>query len=257
MKELSELFSLRGSTAIVTGASSGLGERAARVMHSAGATVVAVARRGDRLDSLAEDLGDRCVPVVADLTERGSSDVVIDAATHCSEPLRILVNVAGISDEETALREGTATFERVLAVNLVGVFDLSVRFATSLRESRTGGTIVNVASILGLGASPVAPGAGYAASKAGVVGLTMELASQWHRYGIRVNALAPGFFPTEMTGDLLNEGTISRAVIDDRTLMGRPGRAEELDGPLLLLASEASSYMTGQVVAVDGGWTAV
>jgi len=251
------LFSLRGRTAIVTGASSGLGVRAARVLHAAGATVVVVARREDRLLALSDDLGERCVSVPADLTDPAAVSAVMAAATGLADPLGVLVNVAGIADEQTALREGTDTFRRVLEVNLVSMFDLSVGFATHLRETRSGGAIVNVASILGMRASPVSPGAGYAASKAGVIGLTKELAHQWYRYGVRVNALAPGFFPSELTDSVLEEGSRSRAVIDGRTPMGRPGRAEELDGPLLLLASEASSYMTGQVISVDGGWTAM
>lgn len=252
-----ELFSLQGSTAIVTGASSGIGERAARVLHAAGATVVAVARRTDRLERLAAELGDRCSPVTADLTDPASVATVMAAATAARAPLRILVNVAGITDEQTALREGPELFRSILDVNLSGVFDLSVGFAAHLRETGTGGTIVNVASIFGLRASSLTPGAGYVASKAGLIGLTKELAVQWSRYGIRVNALAPGFFPSEMTSDVLSEGEPGRLLIDARTPLGRPGRPEELDGPLLLLASSASSYMTGQVLVVDGGWTAL
>ena len=255
--DIRDMFSLAGSTAIVTGASSGLGERFVRVLHAAGATVVAVARREERLRSLAMDLGERCVPVAADVTDPKSAATVLRASTGLEDPLRILVNVAGIADEQTALREGTEVFQRVLAVNLVGLFDLSVAFAAHLRETRTGGSIVNVSSILGMRASPVSPGAGYAASKAGVIGLTKELAHQWYRYGIRVNAIAPGFFPSELTDGLMDEGSPTRTVIDSRTPMGRPGQVEELDGPLLLLASEAGSYMTGQVIAVDGGWTAM
>lgn len=251
------LFSLPGTTAIVTGASSGIGERAARVLHAAGATIVAVARRTDRLERLAAELGDRCSPVTADLTDPGSVATVMAAATATGAPLRILVNVAGIADEQTALREGPELFRSILDVNLSGVFDLSVGFAAHLRETGTGGTIVNVASIFGLRASSPTPGAGYVASKAGLIGLTKELAVQWSRYGIRVNALAPGFFPSEMTSDVLGEGEPARLLIDARTPLGRPGNPEELDGPLLLLASSASSYMTGQVLVVDGGWTAL
>ena len=166
----------------------------------------------------------------------------------------MLVNVAGIADEATALREGSELFQRVLGVNLIGVFELSVRFAAHLRETGTGGAIVNVASIFGLRASTLTPGAGYVASKAGLIGLTQELAVQWSRYGIRVNALAPGFFPSEMTVDVLEEGAPTRLLVDVRTPMGRPGRLDELEGPLLL-ASDAGSYMTGQVLAVEGGWT--
>jgi NAD(P)-dependent dehydrogenase (short-subunit alcohol dehydrogenase family) len=250
-------FSLRGLTAIVTGASAGLGERAALTLHAAGATVVAVARRRDRLVALAERLGNRCVPVAADLTRPADVAEVLDVASAVPDPLAVLVNVAGIADEQTALREGTGRFRQVLEVNLVGVFELSVGFASHLRAAGRGGAIVNVSSIYGLRGSTGIPGAGYAASKAGVIGLTRELAAQWSRYGIRVNALAPGFFPSEMTTALLEEGSETRRVIEARTLLGRPGHPSELDGPLLLLASSAGSYVTGQVLAVDGGWTAV
>jgi NAD(P)-dependent dehydrogenase (short-subunit alcohol dehydrogenase family) len=248
---------LTGHTAIVTGASSGLGQQAVRALHAAGATVVAVARRRSRLEALTESLDVRCVATVADLTEPAEIERVLEVASSLADPLDILVNVAGIADEQTALREGTARFRQVLEVNLVSVFDLSVAFAAQVRASQRGGAIVNVASIYGLRGSTGVPGAGYAASKAGVLGLTRELAAQWSRYGIRVNALAPGFFPTEMTASLLDAGSEARQVIEQRTLLGRLGELHELDGPLLLLASPASSYVTGQVLAVDGGWTAV
>lgn len=248
---------MAGTTAIVTGASSGLGERFARVLHGAGAHIVAVARRADRLERLVEELGSGCTPVVADVTDPASSGVIIAAAEGLETPAKVLVNVAGIADEQTALREGMDVFRKVLAVNLTGLFDLSVAFAAHVRERETGASIINVSSILGIVASPVSPGAGYAASKAGVIGLTRELAHQWFRYGIRVNAIAPGFFPSELTESLFVEGSPALEVVGARAIMGRPGRLDELDGPLLLLATDASSYMTGQVITVDGGWTAV
>lgn len=239
---VADRLSLRATTAIVTGATSGIGERAARVLHAAGATVVAVGRLTERLEKFCAELGEGCITVTAELSDPTSASAVIEAATEGLLPLKVLINVAGIPDEATALREGSELFQRVLGVNLIGVFELSVRFAAHLRETGTGGAIVNVASIFGLRASTFTPGAGSVASKAGLIGLTQELAVQWSRYGIRVNALAPGFFPSEMT-------------VDARTPMGRPGRLDELDGPLLLLASNAGSYMTGQVLVVDGGWT--
>jgi NAD(P)-dependent dehydrogenase (short-subunit alcohol dehydrogenase family) len=250
-------FDLRGRVCLVTGASSGLGRRAAAVLHSAGATVVVTARRADRLERLSEGLGDRCVPLACDLSSQADLDELVDSACAKAGRLDILVNVAGIADETTALRESDERFLEVLQVNLVAAFSLSKRVAAVLREQGEGGAILNIASVLGSLGSMSVPGAGYAASKGGLINLTRELAAQWSRYGIRVNALAPGFFATEMTEELLAEGSPARAFIERRTPLGRVGREHELDGGLLYLTTDMSSYVTGQVLYVDGGWTAV
>ena len=257
MLTIMERFDLEDRVAVVTGASSGLGRRAAEVLHAAGASVVVVARREGRLDQLCEALGSRCLAVPADVTDPAVSDRIVAATLAQFGRVDLLVNVAGVADEDTAFREGEDRFAWVIDVNLTSVFVLSTRVAAAMRERGDGGVIVNVASILGMLASPEVPGAGYAASKGGLINLTRELASQWQRYGIRVNALAPGFFASEMTQELLAEGSQSRRRLEERTLLGRIGELHELDGPLLLLASEASSYMTGQVLTVDGGWTAI
>jgi hypothetical protein len=168
----------------------------------------------------------------------------------------ILVNNAGMVDAEPALDEPVERFREVLAVNLVAPFALAQRAARAMLDTAEGGAIVNVASILGLRGIGQIPQAGYAASKGGVVNLTRELGAQWARKGIRVNAIAPGWFESEMTEDMFADESGHKWVAR-RAPMGRHGREGELDGALLYLASDASSYVTGQILAVDGGWTSV
>ena len=167
----------------------------------------------------------------------------------------VLLNNAGITEVVPAEDEPLAGFQRVVDVNLTGVFLCAQRFGRVMLEAGAG-SIVNVASVLGLVGSGQVPQAAYAASKGAVVNLTRELAAQWARRGVRVNALAPAWFASEMTGEMF-ESERSLAWIRNRTPMGRPGADDELVGPLLFLASDAASYVTGQVLAVDGGWTVV
>jgi NAD(P)-dependent dehydrogenase (short-subunit alcohol dehydrogenase family) len=159
-------------------------------------------------------------------------------------------------DPEPAIDEPLDTFKDVIAVNLIAPFALAQRAAKAMLDGERGGAIVNVASILGLRGIGQIPQAGYAASKGGIVNLTRELSAQWSRKGIRVNALAPGWFESEMTSDMFAEESGHKWVAR-RAPMGRHGREDELDGALLFLASDASSYVTGHVLAVDGGWTSV
>ena len=237
------MFSLAGKTAVVTGASSGLGARFATVLASAGATVYAAARRADRLAALGPDIH----AVTCDVSVPADRERLVETAGRVD----ILVNNAGVPGEQPASKESAAGFADVLAVNLVAPFHLSQLMA----EGSRGGSIVNVASILGLVSAAPLGGASYAASKAGLIGLTRELAGQWGGAGIRVNALAPGWFRSEMTDDLFTDER-SRRWVERNTMLGRGGEAGELDGALLFLASDASSYYTGQVMVVDGGWTA-
>jgi NAD(P)-dependent dehydrogenase (short-subunit alcohol dehydrogenase family) len=248
-------FRLDGKVTIVTGASAGLGARFARVLDAAGANVVLVARRRERLEQLASELGD-ALPVTCDLSHPDKVGVVVEAALERYGRVDVLVNNAGMGDVHPAEEEPLEVFRQVIDVNLVAPFALAQHAARAMLGGGEGGTIVNVASVLGLVGAGQIPQAGYAASKGGLVNLTRELAAQWARRGIRVNALAPGWFESEMTEDMFSEEK-GRQWVARRAPLGRHGREGELDGALLFLASDASSYVTGHVLAVDGGWTAI
>jgi NAD(P)-dependent dehydrogenase (short-subunit alcohol dehydrogenase family) len=249
-------FRLEGRVAVVTGASSGLGARFARVLDGAGARVVLAARRVDRLEALAGDLQD-ALPLACDLSEPDAPSELVEAALGHYGNIDVLVNNAGIDALAPALDEPVDTFRGVLDVNLVAPFALSQLAARSMIATARGGTIVNVASLWGLVGVGQIPMSSYAASKGGLVNLTRELAAQWARRGVRVNALAPGWFRTEMTEGRMFGDERSEGWIRSRTPMGRAGEEHELDGALLFLAGDASTYVTGQVLCVDGGWTAI
>ncbi|ABD09754.1 short-chain dehydrogenase [Frankia sp. CcI156] len=245
-------FRLDGRVAVVTGASSGLGVDFARGLAEAGADVALGARRVDRLTATAEFVekeGRRALPVATDVTDPASCEHLVAAAMETFGRVDILVNNAGIGTAVPALKETPQQFRSVIDVNLGGCYWMAQATA---RVMRPGSSIVNISSVLGLTTAGL-PQAAYAASKAALVGLTRDLAQQWTgRRGIRVNALAPGFFHSEMTDAYQPEYLETQL---PRVLGGRFGEPEELTAALLFLASDAGSFVTGQTLAVDGGFT--
>lgn len=253
-----DLFRLDGKTAVVTGASSGLGVVFARALAGAGASVVVSARRLDRLEKLAAEIerdGGRALAVACDVAVEDDVDALAAAAVDRFGRVDVLVANAGIADPRPAEQEPLQVWERVVGVNLTGVFLTNQRFGALMLE-RGAGSIVNIASVLGVVGAGQIPQASYTASKGGVVNLTRELAAQWARRGVRVNAIGPGWFESEMTEEMFASDQGVRW-IRRKTPMGRAGRGEELAGPVVFLASDASSYVTGQTLLVDGGWTVI
>ncbi len=250
-----ELFGLDGRVALVTGASSGLGDRFARALHAAGATVVVTARRADRLEELAASLGDRVVVCPADLTDAEARAAVVAEATAVTGALDVLVNNAGYGVPTAAEDETLDQFDRTMDVNVTAVFHLcQLAGRPMLAQGR--GSIVNIASIFGMVGSAPLKEVTYCVSKGAVISMTQQLGCEWGRKGVRVNAIAPGFFPSEMTQESMFDAEAGRSFIERTTPMGRPGELHELDGAVVFLASDASSYVTGHVLAVDGGWLA-
>ncbi|WP_295689304.1 SDR family NAD(P)-dependent oxidoreductase [uncultured Brevibacterium sp.] len=247
-------FRLDGKVVVITGASSGLGVGFARAASAVGASLVLAARREDRLDALAEELRDAGTPVVTkrtDVSVQADCEALAAAAVEEFGRIDVLINNAGMGPAGLALREDPEVFRQVVDVNLNGTYWMARACAPHMPE---GSSIVNLSSVHGHAASRY-PQAHYAASKAGVLGLTRDLAQQWSgRKGIRVNALCPGYFASEMTmsegGDLLQEMVAGNAILT------RFGEQHELDTAMLFLASSASSYMTGQSLIVDGGLSA-
>ena len=261
MSELEALFSLRGQVALVTGASSGLSAQVARALGKAGASIGLVARRKDRLEALAAELsakGVRSCVAPADVTVTEQLRAAIDQVESELGPLDILVNGAGIAPLGRAEKHTRAKWDSAVALNITAAWEGSQMVAQRWIERGRGGRILQISSVIGFGANPVHRSVGYAATKGALNNLTRQLAIEWGKFGIYVNALAPAYFPTEMTtdpriGDVPPE---QRAIMLQFTPLGRLGRIEEIDTAVLFLVSPASSYVTGAVVTVDGGWTA-
>lgn len=249
------IFRLDAKVAIVTGASSGIGAHLAEVLAGAGAQVVLAARRKEKLESVIESIGASASGFQCDVTNDSDLQNLVEYTMNRFGKIDICVNNAGISDPAPAEKESPQRFRAIMAVNLESVFVLSQLVGRVMLEAGEG-SIVNVSSIAGLLASGQIPQASYAASKAAVVNLTRELAAQWARRGVRVNAIAPGWFPSEMTHDMFGDPR-GQDFIRKRCPMGRTGELWELDGALLLLASRAGSYITGETIVIDGGWSII
>lgn len=246
------LFDLSGKVAVVTGASAGLGRRAATALAAAGAKVVAVARREGALQDAVRDMGGNAAYVVADVGDRDNLDALAQAVTDPYGAPDILVHAAGINTRQAADDVTPEGWDTTLALNLSTPFFLSQKLVGRMK-AKGWGRIVNFASLQSTRAFPA--GIAYGASKGGIAQLTRAMAEAWSPHGITANAIGPGFFPTELT----------QAVFDDpdraarnacQTCIGRNGRLEDIDGPLLFLCSDASAYVTGQILMVDGGFTA-
>ena len=243
-------FDLSGKTALVTGASSGLGEHFARCLGAAGASVVLAARRAERLTALQAELAGKGIAASAVALDVTSADSIA-AALEAAGPVDIVVNNAGISIVKPALDMPEQDWDSVVNTNLRGAWLVAQGAAKRWVAAKKPGVIVNIASILGLRTiGQVAP---YNASKAGLIHLTRALAMEWARYNIRINAICPGYIETEMNSAFWK--TPGGQKLIDRIPQRRIGKPEHLDGSLLLLASDAGEFMTGSVITVDGGHT--
>ncbi|MCP4620023.1 MAG: SDR family oxidoreductase [Bradyrhizobium sp.] len=246
------MFDIRDQHILVTGGSSGFGRHFAQFLAAGGARVTLAARRAEALKSVVSairDAGGKAQSVVLDVTLADKIDAVLAEAEAGFGPIHGVVNNAGVTATRPALQQDEGAWDSVIDTNLKGVWLVAQAAAKRMVENKVKGSIVNIASILGLRvAGAIAP---YAISKAGVIQMTKALALEWARYGIRVNALAPGYFVTELNDDFF-QSDAGQALIK-RVPQRRLGELRELDGPLLLLLSDAGSFMTGSVVTVDGG----
>lgn len=243
-------FRLDGKVVVITGASSGLGARFAQVVDDLGGVGVLAARRKERLDDLVGTL-ERAEAVACDVGEAGANEALVEHALERHGRVDVVVANAGIANAMPAAKESVDGYRDVVDIDLVAPFALA-RAAYGPMRSQGSGSVVMVASVAGLRSMQLLPQASYVAAKTGLIGLTRELGMQWARHGVRVNALCPGMFPTEMTTGVTEHAEVTE-MFEAAVPMGRLGRTGELDGAFALLASDASSYMTGQTLVVDGG----
>ncbi len=246
------LFDLSGKVACVTGASSGLGRSAAVALAAAGARVVGVARRAEALESLCNEIGEAAASVAADIADRSSLAQVVDNISSPFGAPDIVVHAAGLNTRQAADDVTPEGWDQTLAINLSAPFFLSQALVPAMKK-KGWGRIVNFASLQTTRAFP--GGIAYGSSKAGVGQLTRAMAEAWSKDGITANAIGPGFFPTELTAAVFDDP--ERAARNAaQTCIGRNGTMRDMDGPLLFLCSDASAYVTGQILMVDGGFTA-
>lgn len=258
---LETLFSLKGKTALITGASSGLGVEFAKALAAAGADIALVARRADRLAQVAEEIsntGVKCLPVTADLTRTEDIDAALEAIDSHFGGVDILVNNAGLAIHTPVTRHSREQWDQALAINLTAVFELTQRVGKSMIHRKVEGRIINISSVMGSVGNSVFATVGYNAAKGAVNTLTQQLAVEWAQKGVTVNAIAPGWFHTEMNHDARYDDVHPKykKIMEEKTPMGRLGNPGELSAALVFLASPQASYVTGVVLPVDGGWLA-
>jgi gluconate 5-dehydrogenase len=252
------MFDLTGKVAVVTGASSGLGIRFALALASSGANLAIIARREEKLAVVKEQIeavGVQCLAVKADMLKNDDIKEAVKAIVKHYGRIDILVNNAGVATSGPSHQHGDEEWEKVIDTNLNSVFYMS-REVGAVMIKQQYGKIINLGSIHSKVAMPNMPLAAYSASKGGIWMLTKSLAAEWASHNITVNAIGPSYFPSEMTGGVLSDPTFSE-VIKKSCPMGRLGRPEELDGAIVYFASDASSFTTGQLLNIDGGWTAI
>lgn len=249
---MSALFDIKGKVACVTGASSGLGRRTATLLAQAGARVVGVARRREALQDWRHGAGGQTAVVTADLTQQETLTSVAQEVSDPFGPVDILVNAAGLNTRQHADEVTEEGWNVTLGLNLTAPFFLAQALVPGMK-SKGWGRIVNFASLQSRRAFPA--GISYGASKGGVEQLTRAMAEAWSSHGITANALAPGFFKTELTGPVFANAALAQRHAD-QTCIGRNGEVADLDGPMLFFCSPASDYVTGQTLFVDGGFTA-
>jgi gluconate 5-dehydrogenase len=255
---MANLFDLSGKLALVTGASSGLGVQYAKALAEQGADLVLLARRVDKLEQVKgeiEAMGKQCLAIKCDVTIEGEIIAAVTQAVAKYGKIDILVNNAGTSAISPAESMTEADWDKVLDTNLKGVFLVAKNVGAQMIKQKYG-KIINISSMYGLVANAFFPVCNYHAAKHGVVGLTKALSAEWAKHNITVNAIGPGFFESEMTSGAINTPQFKQYV-NISCPMKRIGNVGELNGILIYLASDASSYTTGQTIAVDGGWTAI
>jgi gluconate 5-dehydrogenase len=256
---MKNLFDITGKVAIVTGASSGLGQTFARALADGGAKLALMARREEKLAAFADELhrnfDAEVLTLKCDVTKDDDVRAAVADVTRRFGRIDILINNAGVATSETSVDHDPESWRRVIDTNLNATFFVSREVAKFMKKNHYG-RIINLGSIHSRVAMPGLPIAAYAASKGGVMMLTKALAAEWATDGITVNAIGPSYFPSEMTGGALKDPAFAEFV-KKKTPIGRIGRPEELAGAIIYFASDASSFTTGQLLNIDGGWTAV